>query len=260
MKDKQYEKALELFQSEAEKGNVPAIYKIAKIYQKGLPCKENITKANEFFAQTLKGFLAIEPSARTMKPYIWYHLVRLYYYGNGTEQNYKKAFEWYKKSTDLNNVFACYSVAKMLNEGIGIEKNSKQAEIYFRKAYVGFRKIIIENSDDKILYRLGMMTVKGIGCEADFDLGIDMIKQSAELGNEYAQQFMEQREQYNQPIVQNAALSMLLAFGKLISNDYNRSSRGQQFRTEHKLKSAIRRKKQALGLKETPLENQQMKE
>ncbi|MCM1488204.1 MAG: relaxase MobL [Firmicutes bacterium] len=296
LKDKQYEQALELFQSEAKNGNVPAIYSIAKMYQKGLPSKENIPKANEYFAQTLKGFLALESNAGKMQPYIWYHLGRLYnfgygteknyseafkwfekaalkgnsyaqyslgslyYYGNGTEQNYEKAFEWYKKSADLNNAFACYSTAKMLEEGIGIEKDSEQAKIYFRRAYVGFRKIIEDNPDDKILYRLGVMTAKGIGCKADFDLGIDMIKQSAELGNEYALQFLEQREQYNQSRVQNAALSMLFAFGKLISDNYNRSSRGQQFRTEHKLKSAIRRKKQALGLKESPLENQQMKE
>ncbi|MCM1062804.1 MAG: relaxase MobL, partial [Eubacterium sp.] len=296
LKDKQYEKALELFQSEAKNGNVPAIYSIAKMYQKGLLGRENVFNAQEYFSKTLKGFLFLEPNAGKMQPYIWYHLGRLYnfgygteknypeafkwfekaalkensyaqyslgslyYYGNGTEQNCEKAFEWYKKSADLNNAFACYSTAKMLEEGIGVEKDSKQAEIYFKKAYVGFRKIISENLDDKILHRLGVMTVKGIGREADFDLGIDMIRQSAELGNEYALQFLEQREQYNQSRVQNAALSMLFAFGKLISDNYNRSSRGQQFRTEHKLKSSIRRKKQALGLKESPLENQQMKE
>jgi hypothetical protein len=54
-------------------------------------------------------------------------------------------------------------------------------------------------------------------------------------------------------------MSMLFSLGKLISDDYNRSLRGQKFRTEHKLKSAIRRKKQVLGLKENTLENPQFK-
>jgi len=58
----------------------------------------------------------------------------------------------------------------------------------------------------------------------------------------------------------NIITSLLLTFGRLISDDYNRSSRGLKLRTEHKLKAAIRRKKQALGLKENPLENPQFKE
>lgn len=57
----------------------------------------------------------------------------------------------------------------------------------------------------------------------------------------------------------NVVLSLLLSFGRLISDDYNRSLHSQKLRIEHKLKAAIRRKKQALGLKESPLENQQFK-
>ena len=290
LEEKQYEKALELFQSEAQKNNVPAIYSIAKMYQRGLLGKENISKAQEYFAETLKGFLALEPSAEKMQPYIWYHLGRLYnfgygteqnyseafkwfqkaalaendyaqyslgslyFYGNGTQQDYSKAFFWYKKSADLNNIFACYSTAKMLDQGIGIEKNTEQAELYFKKAYKGFWKIKDETPDDKILFRLGMMTLYGHGCNADRNLGIDFIKQSAELGNEYAKVFLENMDRYNLTVARNAVISILFSFGRLISDDYNRSLRGQAMRTEHKLKSAIRRKKQALGLKESQTE------
>ena len=233
LKDKQYEKAFELFQSEAQKNNVPAIYSIAKMYQRGLLGKENTSKAQEYFAETLKGFLALEPSAGKMQPYIWYHLGRLYnfgygteqnyseafkwfqkaaltgsdyaqyslgslyFYGNGTQQDYTKAFSWYKKSADLNNIFACYSTAKMLDEGIGAEKNTEQAELYFKNAYKGFWEIKDENPDDKILFRLGMMTLTGQGCKADQNLGVDFIKQSAELGNEYAKVFLENMDRYN---------------------------------------------------------------
>lgn len=64
----------------------------------------------------------------------------------------------------------------------------------------------------------------------------------------------------SQSSAQNAVLAMLGAFGRLVSNDYNREFRGQKLRTEHKLKAAIRRKKAALGLKENPLENPVFKE
>jgi TPR repeat protein len=286
LEEKQYEKAFELFQSEAQKNNVPAIYSIAKMYQRGLLGKENISKAQEYFAETLKGFLALEPSAGKMQPYIWYHLGRLYnfgygteqdyseafkwlqkaalaknnyaqyslgslyFYGNGTQQDYTKAFSWYKKSADSGNIFACYSVAKMLAEGIGTENNTEQAKLYFKNAYKGFWKIKDENPDEKILFRLGMMTIKGLGCEADKESGIEFIKQSAELGNEYAKVFLENMDRYNLTVTRNVVISMLFSFGRLISDDYNRSLRGQNMRTEHKLKSTIRRKKQALGLKE----------
>lgn len=65
-------------------------------------------------------------------------------------------------------------------------------------------------------------------------------------------------QNFNTP--QNAIASLLLTFGRLISDDYDRNLRGQKLRTEHKLKAAIRRKKQALGMKENPLENPVFKE
>lgn len=147
----------------------------------------------------------------------------------------------------------------MLRDGVGVEKNPEQAEIYFPKAYNGFLKIAQDNPDDKIIYRLGVMTFSGTGCDMDRELGIEYIKQSAELGNEYAQAFLENRDRYNLTAAQNAVFSMLLSFGRLISDDYNRGLHGQKLRTEHKLKAAIRRKKQALGMKENPLENPQFK-
>ena len=289
-------KALELFQAEAEKGSILALHDLGKMYRNGLLGEDNIPKSEEYFQKTLQGFLEIEPTAKRLKPYVQYRIVKmfalgygaeqdytkafwwfkksadagnkfaqyslgsLYFYGNGVAQNYEKAFEYYKLSADQDNAYACYETAKMLRDGIGVGKNSEQAEIYFQKAYSGFYKIAAENPDEKILYRLGMMTFSGTGCDEDRDLGIEYIKQSAELGNEYAQAFLDNSNRYIQTATQNAVLSMLFSFGKLISDDYNRSLHGQKLRTEHKLKAAIRRKKQALGMKENPLENQQFGE
>lgn len=66
-------------------------------------------------------------------------------------------------------------------------------------------------------------------------------------------------ERQNSGSPQSGIASLLLTFGRLISDDYNRNLRGQKLRTEHKLKAAICRKKQALGMKENPLENPQFK-
>ncbi len=289
-------KALDLFQTEAEKGNVLALHDLGKMYRNGLLGDENISKSDEYFQKALLGFLALEPTANQLRDYVqyrigkmyalgygteqdyskafgWfeksaaagnkfaqYSLSSLYFYGNGVQQNYEKAFEYYKLSADQDNAYACYETAKMFRDGIGTEKNTEQAEEYFQKAYSGFRKIVAENPDEKILYRLGVMTFSGTGCDADRKLGIEYIKQSAELGNEYAQAFLENRDRYNLTAAQNAVFSMLFSFGRLISDDYNRSLHGQKLRTERKLRAAICRKKRALGMKENPLENPQFKE
>lgn len=253
-------KALELFRAEAEKGNILALNDLGKMYRNGLLGEDNILKANEYFQKALQGFLEIEPTAKRLKPYVQYRIGKMFALGYGAEQDYTKAFKWFKISADQDNAYACYETAKMLRDGIGVEKNSEQAENYFRNAYNGFSKIANDNPDDKILYRLGMMTFSGTGCDANRDLGIEYIKHSAELGNEYAQAFLENSSRYNLTAAQNAVFSMLFSFGKLISDDYNRSLHGQKLRTEHKLKAAIRRKKQALGMKENPLENQQFGE
>ncbi len=289
-------KALELFQIEAEKGNILALHDLGKMYRNGLLGNENILKADEYFQKALHGFIALEPTAKRLRDYVQYRIGKmyalgygteqdyskafewfeksaatgnkfaqyslgsLYYYGNGMAQNYEKAFEYYKLSADQDNAYACYEAAKIFRDGIGVEKNSEQAENYFKSAYNGFSKIANDNPDDQILYRLGMMTFSGTGCDADRELGIEYIKQSAELGNEYAQAFLDNSNRYAQTATQNAVLSMLFSLGRLISDDYSRSLHGQKLRTEHKLKAAIRRKKQALGMKENPLENPVFKE
>lgn len=288
--------ALELFQAESEKGNILALHDIGKMYRNGLLGDENISKSDEYFQKALQGFLELEQTTERIKPYVQYRIGKmyalgygteqdysaafawfeksaaagnkfaqyslgsLYFYGNGTPQNYEKAFEYFKLSADQDNAYSCYETAKMFRDGISIEKDAGQAEYYFKNAYNGFAKIANDNPNDKIIYRLGVMTFSGTGCEANRELGIEYINQSVELGNEYAQVFLDNSNRYVQMAAQNAVLSMLFSFGRLVSDDYNRSLHGQRLRTEHKLKAAIRRKKQALGLKENPLENPQFKE
>ena len=70
----------------------------------------------------------------------------------------------------------------------------------------------------------------------------------------------ESEEMQNNNNIQGAAFDLLKIFGGIISDDFNRNYRGQLMRTEHKLKDAIRRKKLALGIKESPLETHQFRE
>ena len=70
------------------------------------------------------------------------------------------------------------------------------------------------------------------------------------MGNEFAQRLLEHIDSYEHSRVQNAFMNMLLTFVKLLNENYNRTDRNIRMRTDKKLRAAIRRKKQALGIKE----------
>lgn len=67
-------KALELFQAEAEKGNILVLHVIGKMYRNGLLGEENIIKSDGYFMKALNGFLEIEPTAKRLKPYAQYRI------------------------------------------------------------------------------------------------------------------------------------------------------------------------------------------
>lgn len=221
-KERSPEKAFAIFQAEADKGNILAIHDIGKMYRQGLLGEENTENADKFFTEALRAFQEIEPTAKKMRPYVQYRIGKLYnlgygteqnyaealkwfekaalaenkyaqyslgslyYYGSGTEQSFENAFMWYKRSADKGNAYAAYETAKMLCDGKGTALDKSEAERYFKNAYNGFLKIEQDMADNKLWYRLGMMTLNGIGCEIDSDKAVDFLRKSAELNNENA--------------------------------------------------------------------------
>lgn len=215
--EKNTEAALELFKTEAQKGNVLAMSEAGKILE-----KDNAELSEKYYKAALDGFIFIEPDLGKMKSYVQYRIGKmynyglgteqnfckafewfekaaaaenryaqyslgsLYYYGNETEQNFDKAFELYRKSADKGNAYGCYRAAKMLESGIGTEIDTELSAEYFKKAYSGF--LLIEKNTDNadLQYRLGVMTLKGIGCDADIFTAVDFFKKSAEKDNPYA--------------------------------------------------------------------------
>lgn len=58
----------------------------------------------------------------------------MYRRGRGIEQNYAKAFEWYKKAAEQGHKRAQYNLGVMYAMGQGIEKNISKAREWFQKA------------------------------------------------------------------------------------------------------------------------------
>ena len=51
----------------------------------------------------------------------------MYAKGNGVEQDYEKAFDWYMKAAEQENRDAQYSVAVMYESGEGVERDLYKA-------------------------------------------------------------------------------------------------------------------------------------
>ncbi|MBE6034108.1 MAG: sel1 repeat family protein [Clostridiales bacterium] len=215
-----FEKAMELFNSESGKGNVLAVFDIGRMYADGLAVEINAEQAQDYYAKALDGFLFVEnekpwkytqyrigkmfaqglgteqnyengaewlsKSSAEKYKFAEYSLGGLYYRGQGVEQNYGKAFELYLRSAKQGFPYADFEAAKMFRDGIGTEKDEEQSNICFEKAFVGFENLEKQNRDDKLQYRIGWMLQNGIGTEKDIVRAKEYFQKSAKLGNIFA--------------------------------------------------------------------------
>ena len=129
VKDKDYDRALELFSKEADKGNILAKYEIADLYRRNLCQGHNF----EIYREALNGFLEIEPRTRP-KAYVHYRIGRMFYDGYGTDIDYEKAFKWLKKAADEGNHLSEFVVGKMLCNGTGTEMDTEAGTEYLTRA------------------------------------------------------------------------------------------------------------------------------
>lgn len=129
VKDKDYDRALELFSKEADKGNILAKYEIADL------CRRNLCQGNAFeiYREALNGFLEIEPRTR-QKAYVHYRIGRMFYDGYGTDIDYEEAFKWLKKAADEGNHLSEFIVGKMLCNGTGAERDTEAGTEYLTRA------------------------------------------------------------------------------------------------------------------------------
>ena len=129
VKDKDYDRSLELFSKEADKGNILAKYEIADL------CRRNLCQGNAFeiYREALNGFLEIEPRT-SQKAYVHYRIGRMFYDGYGTDIDYEKAFKWLKKAADEGNHLSEFVVGKMLCNGTGTERDTEAGTEYLTRA------------------------------------------------------------------------------------------------------------------------------
>ncbi len=226
--EKDYITAKELLEDEHYTGNVLATSDLGDFYKSGKGCEINNELAQQYYKTSLDNFKELyeteskypEKYKRDIRSYYAYRIGKQYYYGQGTEQNYDKARNYFEKS---ETEYAKYNLGKMSYYGQGTEQNYDKAFNYFIQlstdekdksfnAYACYKAAnMIENNeveydgeeygklyekalksflrmekDDNLEYRIGMMYLQGKGTEVAPKLGEKYLDSSAKAGNVHA--------------------------------------------------------------------------
>ena len=222
--DQEY--AIKLFESCGEYKY--AQYALGKIYLDGRYTMKNLELAEIYLRNAAKEQL---DSAE-------YALGKLYL--DDTVRRYNLAEEYLNRASEHGNVFAMYRLAKLYLSG-DIQQNSDKAVV------------LLQNAAEKLstaAYALGKLYLFGREIPQDRDLAMHWLNRASDMGNEYAQHLLEHIDSYDQSRVQNAYMNMLLSLVRLLNENYNKTDRSIRIHIDKKQRAEIRKKKQALGIKE----------
>ena len=100
---KDFETAIDILKEESSKGNVLAVYELGAIYQYGRGREINLPAAQEYYKKSLEMFEAIykldsdelKEKYNVSAGYVAYRIGKQYQYGQGTDADDEKAFNWF---------------------------------------------------------------------------------------------------------------------------------------------------------------------
>ena len=102
-------------------------------------------------------------------------------------------------------------------------------------------------------YQLGRLYFFGAeDLEKDKEKAIQYMNLSAEQGNEYAQNFIDNTEQFENEILANTIFSLFVNLSRCIEDDYHKNFQSGRKMIDSKLRRVIQEKKQSLGIKNEP--------
>lgn len=275
-KSEDFKKAEKMLLSESS--NILALHSLGKLYsmeESGLISNE---KSFEFYEKALQGFIQIEPRAKKVKPYLQYQIGMMYFKGFGTLVDNQKAIEYFAKSAELGNQYAKRLLAFEYISGKNFEKDIDKGiplltefadngdafacytlgKIYLTEEKYDIQKSIFyfEKSADKNMqasYQLGRLYFFGAeDLEKDKEKAIQYMNLSAEQGNEYAQNFIDNTEQFENEILANTIFSLFVNLSRCIEDDYHKNFQSGRKMIDSKLRRVIQEKKQSLGIKNEP--------
>lgn len=177
------------------------------------------------------------------------------------------------KRAESGDAFSCYKLGNLYLKGKIINQDLDKAEkyllsaedneftqyalgnLYLKKEKYDIPKAIsyFENSAYKNMqasYQLGRLYFFGIdGLKKDKEKAMQYLNLSAEQGNEYAQNLLEDTEQFENEMLANTIFSLFVNLSRCIEDDYHHKFQSGRKMIDSKLRRVIQEKKQSLGIK-----------
>lgn len=268
-----YQKALQGFlqiEPLAKKIKPYLQYQIGMIYFKGLGTEIDNQKAAEYF----------EKSTESGNQYAKQLLSLEYISGKKFEQNIDKGISMLTECADSGDAFSCYKLGNLYLKGEivlqdldKVEKYLLSAEdneftqytlgnLYLQKEKYDIEKAAsyFEKSAEKNMqasYQLGRLYLFGIdGLEKNKEKAMRFLNLSAEQGNVYAQNILNNQEKFENEMLADTVFNLFVNLSRCIEDDYNRSQKNMRSVADSRLRRMIRKKKEELGIKEENIQQQ----
>ncbi|MBQ8349408.1 MAG: sel1 repeat family protein [Ruminococcus sp.] len=167
-----------------------------------------------------------------------YKLGNLYLKGEIVNQDLDKAKKYLLSAED--NEYTQYALGKLY---LQTEKYDIQKTVEY-----------FEKSSDKNIwssYQLVRLYLLGSdGLEKDKEKAMHYLNLSAEHGNEYVQNILDDQEKFENEMLANTIFSLFVNLSRCIEEDYHHKFQSGRKMIDSKLRRMIQEKNQALGIKE----------
>ena len=224
------DKGIEMLTECADGGDPLSCFMLGRIYFKGEFVNRDLSKAEKYL------LMADKDSGHAC-----YYLGKLYQ----EEEIYDidKAVEWLEKAVNYDEIkaYASYSLAKILLEDNKYHDTQKAIKLLELSAEEN-------NWASFLLGRLYLFGTEDI--EKDKEMAMEWLNRSADDGNVYAQNFLNESRSFENTMLSNTVLSLFINLSRCIEDDYIRRYRSVRTSADKKLRHMINEKKQALGIKE----------
>ncbi|MFR1184656.1 MAG: MobP3 family relaxase [Ruminococcus sp.] len=267
--DSDVTKAIEYFRRSAEMNNKNGLFEYGKALLIGEHIPQNtdsavklLEKAVKLKNRNAKRFLALE-----------------YISGEHLEQDIEKGIALLTECADSGDVIACYRLGKIYLQGEIMPQNLDKAEKYLllaedseytqyalAKLYLQEEKYDIQKAVNYFencaaknhwaSYQLGRIYLFGAkDIERDKEKAVEWFTKSANDGNEYAQDLLENMERYENAVLANTIFGLFANLSRCIEDDYTQKYKLVRRTVDSRLRRMISQKKLSLGIKEEQAQN-----
>ena len=267
--DSDVTKAIKYFKRSAEMNNKNGLFE----YGKALLIGEHIPQDTDSTVKLLEKAVKLKNSNAKR------FLALEYISEEHLEQDIEKGIALLTECADSGDVIASYRLGKIYLQGEIMPQNLDKAERYLllatdneyaqyalAKLYLQEEKYDIqkavnyfENCADKnhwASYQLGRIYLFGAkDIERDKEKAVEWFTKSANDGNEYAQDLLENMERYENAVLANTIFGLFANLSRCIEDDYTQKYKLVRRTVDSRLRRMISQKKLSLGIKEEQAQN-----